>query len=303
MRKLSTVSNPAKCFSGIILLCLLLLSGCGIKKVSNKGASRTAHPVSTHSQEQLYHPSVNSDGAGLEVVMNFAPLEGTDLEELFSSKEYGLVENDLAFEGRLGTVSGDVLAGLLPKEGVELGQAWTIEPSVVEGLLSLLHSNVHADLNIDGAGSVAVLRAVSEDFFEVDFRLHAQFLYGEYIWVTPAQFDGVAIVERENKRIRFLKVEVPTEHYRNIAFEIHGGDWRTGLGFSPQLGMEGGESTNIDWSQELTLEDVRSKLSEQLLSFTRTEWLPLSEALRKGEDLGRPILAIVLEGALTDQSC
>ena len=294
-------SFPSALAATILALSLLGAMGCRVRTVETgaQPAKESAQVVDVEKKD--YRLEIRP--VDVEILASFAPFEGDQLSEILTSTN-GKEETEAFFyQDRSTTLAGGAFQGLLPQDKVALGQVWEIEPAAVERFLSVLHPNIRADMNMDGSGAVGALSAVSDKFFEISFRMHAQFLFGEFVWVTPAQFDGRLVVERESQAVRRMELKAPTEHYRNVAFEVYGNDLRTGLGYTPNLGFESGKPVQVEWSDSISREAIHHVFSEHLLPVTKIDWLPLDEALAQAEREDKPILAIVLEGALTDQSC
>ena len=285
----------------VLALTTLGTVGCNVRTVETGGRA-AEESTQVVAVKKVAH-SIEIRPADVELTTTFSPFEGGDLSEILVSTNGEEATEAYFYQDRSVTLPGQALQGVLPGEKVTLGQLWEIDSAVVESLLSVLHPNVRADMNMDGSGAVGALSAVSDEFFEISFRLHAQFLFGEFVWVTPAQFDGKLVIDRKSRSVRSIELNVATEHYRNVAFEVYGNDLRTGLGFTPGLGFESGKQVNAVWRDSISSEEMQKVFSEHLLPVTKIDWLPLEEALAQGKQEGKPILAIVLEGALTDQSC
>lgn len=243
---------------------------------------------------------------GMEVEGTMTPFEGENFTSLYESESYRpfFEVDEVSSSKRIVPVT--LISGLLPHHPVELGSTWDIPGSVVEELLAQLHSPVLTDLNIDSPGSAALLSGISQEYYKVDMRLHAQFQFGDYIYVTPAQFKGELVLDRKEGTVESFLLEVPEDHYYNVAYEVHGDDWSTGLGKVETMKLSSvgeGVPKEIGWDEELSSQQARNILERQLYTFQEIDWLELPEALALSKEQKKPILAVVLEGALEDQSC
>ena len=59
----------------------------------------------------------------------------------------------------------------------------------------------------------------------------------------------------------------------------------------------------IAWDYAITAKEARKKLELKFYRFAEIDWLPIDEAIVQAEVTHRPIHAILLWGALDDESC
>ncbi len=104
-----------------------------------------------------------------------------------------------------------VFQSFIPAESVSVGECWEIEETGVMELLRQLNPEPNLDMHIDSSDSCglwACLRAYSDRFADIAFRIHAEFkLDGG--WFTPSQFKGNLIIDRIEDKIAFFKMYVP----------------------------------------------------------------------------------------------
>ena len=104
-----------------------------------------------------------------------------------------------------------VFQAFLPSEPVSVGERWQIEEAGALELLKQLHPNPSLDLHInngDSYGLWACLRAYNNEFAEILFRIHAEFVL-ENGWFTPSQFTGHLVIDRNREKVVSFKVYVP----------------------------------------------------------------------------------------------
>lgn len=240
------------------------------------------------------------EGTELSVRAAWEPLRGKDIETLMAAP-YGQELKDFSVHQPMATYTTEELSDFLPPPSARVGDIWDLHPSLVERLLSQLHGSVETAMNFDGSGSKAILRARSEQYLDIEVRIHAQFVFSENLFISPAQFAGRVLYNRGAERVDFLRLQVPTVHARNIGFEVHDHDWLSGLGFAPKILLASSTIWTQDpvWDEEITRSQAQAELAEAFYALRELEWLPLEKALGRG----KPAFVIVIEGALDDQSC
>ncbi len=158
-------------------------------------------------------------------------------------------------------------------------------------------------MNFNGSGAHAIVSSESDEFIEILFRLHAQFELANQLFISPSQFDGRMIVNTGSGQVEYFSVEVPPGHGRNIAFEQYSQAAESGVGLIETMSLSAGAIPEVKWDRQMATADAREFLADAFFEFHKIDWVPIDQALKKAKDLERPVFAVILEGALDDQSC
>ena len=78
------------------------------------------------------------------------------------------------------------------------------------------------------------------------------------------------------------------------------------MAFIPRMELSTLSSTpvrEIAWETAITEEEAREKLATAFYKFAKIEWVPIENAVELAKLTNRPIHALVLFGALDDESC
>lgn len=252
----------------------------------------------------------------------------------------------------------------LPPRGQELGQPWWIIPNelsvftghlshnrfyppqpkgnevIIHQLLSMFHSRPFVKTRFAPQGAVACLTAVSDFYYTVMFRIHAEFQLSEPpdfpFWFSPGQFTGHIILSKDATHIRDFRLFVPNHRSLNVDMEWLYGPSETNnmevdIGYIPQMELEArgpsvpsviiDESGNmvssrlpsgeplqfvfedIEWHQELSWEEAARRLEVTMFPFKKVTYLPFTEAFDRAKVENKLLHSILLWGALDDQSC
>ncbi len=203
-----------------------------------------------------------------------------------------------------------VFQSFLPTESVSVGECWEIEEGVLE-LLKQLHPNPRLDLdtnNGDSFGLWACLRAYSDRFADIVFRIHAEFKL-EDGWFTPSQFKGNLIIDQIEQRIAFFKMYVPEgtvnfdvnwDEDKNVDYTI------TDAGFCSQMELQAGienVTQNIDFTEAITQEEAERALSLCFYKSEQINWTSPYQAVEMAEEQVKLIHIISIDGPLANEAC
>ena len=196
-----------------------------------------------------------------------------------------------------------VFQSFLPTESVSVGDCWQIEEFGVIELLRQLNPEPNLDMHIDSddsSGLWACLRAYSDRFTDIAFRIHAEFkLDGG--WFTPSQFKGNLIIDRIEDKIAFFKMYVPEG---TVNFDLN---WDSAdAGFCSQMELTTGTQDvvqNTEFAASITQEEAERAL---ILCFYKSEeinWVSPFDAVEMAYEQGKLIHVISIDGPLANESC
>uniref|UniRef100_A0A7N4PSU7 Selenoprotein N n=2 Tax=Sarcophilus harrisii TaxID=9305 RepID=A0A7N4PSU7_SARHA len=323
------------------------------------------------SSETLYIDENLSTEEKLSIVARFQPLL---LETMTKSKDGFLGVSHLALSGlrewrtpasQLMEFSARQFKPFLPpRSNMELGEPWWIIPSelsiftgylsnnrfyppppkgkevIIHRLLSMFHPRPFVKTRFGPQGAVACLTAVSDAYYTVAFRIHAEFQLNEPphfpFWFSPGQFTGHIILTKDATHVRDFKLFVPNHRSLNVDMEwLYGANEKSNMevdiGYLPQMELESqgpsvpsviqdengnvidsrlpsGEPIqfmfeDIVWQRELSWEKATQQLEVAMYPFKKVTYLPFTEAFDRAKAENKLVHSILLWGALDDQSC
>lgn len=222
-------------------------------------------------------------------------------------------------------------SAFLPESIEAVGQMWKIDPEEVAGILKQFHPRPSLHLVAFGRrsgpdGSFAILRAVSPTHLDVLFRIHAEFDLAKNVWLTPACFWGRMIVDKSSGTVPYFRMWVPTERPLNMHLTVAESIAKETGKRAVFRNIERGDRVDakrdivrvermelasanaelpdsLDWDDWLAEDVAQQELQRAFYTFAETRWVPWNEAVSIANVEHRPILAVVLWGALDDQSC
>ena len=198
----------------------------------------------------------------------------------------------------------------LPPATVNVGDVWDLDPEGVLPFLRQFHPSAtmkfprYGSIPSDQEDAKACLRAISPEYADIVFRIHARFTLDASIdaYLMPAQFAGHLIINRSSRTIRQWTLSLPN---RNSNVDI--GAFRShDIGFVPRMELCSVSETqpeSIVWEAAITAEEADKKFQNSLYKFAEIEWTPIEEALELAKASNRPIHAVLLFGVLDDESC
>ena len=215
--------------------------------------------------------------------------------------------------------STSIFRAFLPDEAVSVGTPWQIEQTRGLELLRQLHPNPHLDMRGYGdPGLWACLRAYTDEFADIVFRIHAEFKLGDG-WFTPSQFTGHLIINRPEETVSFFQMHVPEGP---VNFEVGWQDekswddsnWIMDTGFCAQMELRTGAeavlqdiTTHLEsamsGSTAITQEEAERLLNCQFYKSEQIDWVPMEAALELAQAQQKPIHAISIDGPLADETC
>ena len=215
--------------------------------------------------------------------------------------------------------SASVFRAFLPDEAVAVGNLWQIEEAGVLELFQQLHPNPRLDMRGYGdPGLWACLRAYTDEFADIVFRIHAEFKLGDG-WFTPSQFTGHLIINRPEETVTFFQMHVPEGP---VNFEVGWQDekswddsnWIMDTGFCAQMELRAGAEDALQdvtihlenvksGSTTITQEEAEYVLNCQFYKSEQINWVSMETALELAQAQQKPIHAISIDGPLADETC
>ncbi len=186
----------------------------------------------------------------------------------------------------------------LPLSTANVGDVWDLEPNGVLRFLRQFHPGATQK------EAKACLRAISPEYADIVFRIHARFTLNASIdaYLRPAQLIGHLIINRDTGTICQWTLSLPN---RNSNVDM--GAFRSfDIGFVPRMelcSLSETEPKSIDWGTAITMEEVKKKFQDAFYKFFEIAWTPVEDAVERAKALNRPIHAVLLFGVLDDESC
>ena len=197
----------------------------------------------------------------------------------------------------------------LPPSIANVGDIWELDSEKILPFLRQFHSGATTEITIfshrtpKSDGAKACLRAISPDYAEIVFRIHAQFvLNAPGVRLLPAQFAGRLVLNRTEGAVVAFSLFLPSRNSNVDVNAFKAAD----MAFIPRMELSTLSNEPIHeiiWETTITEEEARKKLATALYKFAKIKWVPIEDAVELGKGTNRPIHALVLFGALDDESC
>ncbi len=201
-----------------------------------------------------------------------------------------------------------VFHSFLPSGLVSVGECWQIQEEDALALLRQLHPRPQLKLHINSGdprrAMWACLRAYNDEFAEISYRIHGQFVMNSG-WLTPSQFAGHLIIDRVQGDIVSFKMHVPqTTLNFDIGWTQEDGHTAAAIGYCPQMELCAGKPPQgTEFIASITQKDAESALISCFYEFQKINWVTLEEALEMAPATQKPVHAISVDGPLFDESC
>ena len=198
----------------------------------------------------------------------------------------------------------------LPPSSAKVGDIWVLDPEEILPFLRQFHPGAETEIFVfshrtpKSEGAKACLRAISSNYTEIVFRIHAQFvLDASGIRLLPAQFAGRLVLNRKEGAVVAFSLFLPSRNSNVDVNAFRAAD----VAFIPCMELStlsSGLSTHeITWETAITEEEARKKLATAFYKFAEIEWTPIEKAVELAQKTNRLIHALVLFGTLDDESC
>ncbi len=207
----------------------------------------------------------------------------------------------------------------LPSSAVEIGDVWQLESHEMAPFLRQFHPGATTALHNGREGAYACLRAISNDYAEIVFRIHAELVLscnayeawrvanslnddeGKSRYIL-SQFAGHLLINLKRRSVRAFSLYLPP---RNSNVDIGAYD-EVDMVFVPRMELLASNTDDyneIAWDYAITAEEARKKLELNFYKFAEIDWLPIDEAIAQAEAINLPVHAILVWGPLDDESC
>ena len=191
-----------------------------------------------------------------------------------------------------------------PPSTVNVGDVWDLDPEGILPFLRQFHPSATMDVGYGRNGAKACLRALSSEYTDIVFRIHARFTLDVSIdaYLRPAQFAGHLLINRDSGTICQFTLSLPNRN-SNVdigAFKTHD------IGFVPRMelcSLPETQPESMAWETAITAEETDRKFQNALYKFAEIEWTPIEDAVELAKASNRPIHAVLLFGVLDDESC
>ena len=219
--------------------------------------------------------------------------------------------------------SASVFRAFLPDEAVSVGNLWQIKEAGVLELLQQLHPNSDLDMRDQEGengtpGLWACLRAYTDEFADILFRIHAEFKLRDG-WFTPSQFTGHLVINRSEETVAFFQMRLPDGP---VNFEVSWQDerswddsnWIMDTGFCAQMELRAGAEDVLrdvtsrlesatSGSTAITQAEAERVLNRQFYKSEQIDWVSMETALELAQVQQKPIHVISIDGPLADEVC
>lgn len=261
--------------------------------------------------------NVLNNSASLEVHAHWDPIADATYN-LHKNSPENTELFDLSPNEPVREYKGDAFNAFLPSSSVAVEDVWELNLDSVIPFLSQFHPGATGQLRHGQKGAFACLRALSEDYADITFRIHAEFTLAtrpnpdwkpgsnrrqiDEARFIPSQFTGRLLINLKTGVICDFSLALPP---RNSNVDINDFGYAD-MVFVPRmelLATPTQTSDAIKWKDVITPEEARKALELKLYKFAKINWLPLEAAVAEAEETQRPIHAVLTWGPLVDESC
>ncbi len=220
----------------------------------------------------------------------------------------------------------DAFKTFLPKGSVPVGHVWKLDTNGVIPFLQQFHPGATGEMHInpggegvieifgrrivlikvglESEGAFACLRALSQTYAEIVFRIHAEFQLNKEAraYFTPAQFTGRLILNRNNGSIREFSLYLPPRN-TNVDINAFGS---ADMVFVPRMELiaqNAHDERNIVWESAITDNAAKDLLEASFYKFSAIERLSIEEAVAQAQAENRPIHVVLTWGVFDNESC
>ena len=259
--------------------------------------------------------------ATLQVEAYWEPIADTALGLPNYSPENAALFNNLSPAHPSQEYEAEVFKAFFPKEDVTVGALWELDVNKVIPFLRQFHLGATAEMHINPSGwkyvdhrrilvgkesdgGFACLRALSSNYAEIVFRIHAEFLLDKEAsaYFTPAQFTGRLVLNRNSGTIREFRLYLPP---RNTNVDINAFN-AADMVFVPRMELirqDADDQSDIVWETAITEEEAKAMLAAAFYKSAEIERFPIEEVVAQAQAKNRPIHVLMTWGVFDDESC
>lgn len=258
----------------------------------------------------------------LQVRAYWEPIADSALDLPNYSPENAAIFNNLSPAHPTQEYEADAFTAFFPNGDVTVGDLWELDVNKVVLFLQQFHPGATAEMHLnpggwyttadhrrvvsgmESDGGFACLRALSSDYAEIVFRVHAEFLLDKdaSAYFTPAQFTGRLVLNRHNGTIREFWLYLPS---RNTNVDINAFN-AADMVFVPRMeliGQNADDQSNIVWETTITEEETKAMLAAAFYKSAEIERFSIEEVVAQAQAKDRPIHLLLTWGVFDDESC
>ena len=259
-----------------------------------------------------------NNSASLEVHAHWDPIADSTYN-LHKDSPENIALFDLSPNEPVREYKGDAFNAFLPSSSVTVGDVWELDLDAVIPFLSQFHPGATGKLKHGQKGAFACLRALSEDYADISFRIHAEFTLAtrpnpdwkpgsdrrrqvDLARFIPSQYTGRLLIDLKSGSICDFSLALPP---RNSNVDINDFGYAD-MVFVPRMELLATltkASDDIKWEDVITAEEARSRLELKFYKFAEIKWLPLEAAVAEAVATQRPLHTVLTWGPLDDESC
>lgn len=264
-------------------------------------------------------PVINlNNSASLEVHAHWDPIADSTYN-LHKDSPENIALFDLSPNEPVREYKGNAFNAFLPASTVAVGDVWELDMDSVIPFLSQFHLGATGKLRHGQKGAFACLRALSPDYADITFRIHAEFTLAtranpdwkpgsdrrrqvDLARFIPSQYAGRLLINLKTGVICDFSLALPP---RNSNVDINDFEYAD-MVFVPRmelLATPTKASDDIKWRDVIAAKEARSRLELQFYKFAEINWLRLEAAVAEAEATQRPLHAVLTWGPLDDESC
>ena len=191
------------------------------------------------------------------------------------------------------------------------GEVWRIDVKRAAQFLTQFHPAISTHINSTGRlsgpdGGFAIVRALSPDYVEIAFRIHAEIEPEEGVFYTPAHFSGFMTINKQTKRVERFRLAIPTESLNATLTVALPTEALVDIVHVERMELSGSlpdANASIPWMDEIDEAEAALRLKRLFYGFMEIKWVPFEQAVAIAQTERRPLFAVVLWGRLDEQSC